>query len=284
MGGPSGIDSLDSRVAVVTGAAGNIGRATALALAALGARVLVTDVEPNGLAATVDRVAAAHGADRVASTVADLLDAAAPVSIVHHAVTRFGGLDVVVHSAAVQGRGNLDDFTIEHWDAVQRVNVSAGAFLVQAALPHLDESNHASVVLLTSVHGLATHPNCFAYAASKGAVDGLVRGLAVELGPRGIRVNGIRPAFVPKVGEVPTMPIALAGYPIGRLGRPADIASAVVFLASDASAWTTGAILDVDGGMHALSPESAGYRAAHLQNGAPSWRARIKRFGGRSRQ
>jgi NAD(P)-dependent dehydrogenase (short-subunit alcohol dehydrogenase family) len=275
---------LTGRVAVITGAAGNIGRATAIALADAGARVLVTDVEPNGLATTVDRIAAAHGAERVASTVADLLDASVPVNIVHHAVTRFGGLDVVVHSAATQGRGSIDEFTIEHWDAVQSVNVRAGAFLVQAALPHLDESNHASVVLLTSVHGDATHPRCFAYAASKGAVDALVRGLAVELGPRGIRVNGIRPAYVPKVGETPVMPIALAGYPIGRLGRAEDIASAVVFLASDASAWTTGAILDVDGGLHALSPESAGYRAAHLQNGAPNWRARVKRFGGRSRR
>ena len=132
------------------------------------------------------------------------------------------------------------------------------------------------------MHGEATHPRCFAYAASKGAVDALVRGLAVELGPRGIRVNGIRPAFVPKVGEVPLMPVALSGYPIDRLGRAEDIAGAVVFLASDASAWTTGAILDIDGGMRALSPEAAGYRALHLQNGAPSWRARVKRFGGRS--
>jgi NAD(P)-dependent dehydrogenase (short-subunit alcohol dehydrogenase family) len=269
---------------VVTGAARNIGRATAIALAGAGARVLATDVEPKGLAATVERITAVHGADRVASTVADLLDPATPASIVHHAVTRFGRLDIVVHSAADDWRGDVDTVTVEQWDTVHTINVRAGAFLVQAALPHLDASPHASVVFLTSVHGAATHPRCFVYATSKGAVDALVRGLAVELGPRGIRVNGVRPACVPADDHAPKPPIALAGYPLGRLGRPEDVAHAVVFLASDASSWISGAILDVDGGMHALSPEAAGYRARQLQDGAPSWRARVKRFGGRSRQ
>jgi NAD(P)-dependent dehydrogenase (short-subunit alcohol dehydrogenase family) len=283
VGGRSEIDSLDSRVAVVTGAARNIGRASAIALADAGARVLVTDIEPKGLAATVDLVAAAHGADRVASTVADLLDPSAPASIVHHAVTRFGRLDTVVHSAVDGGRGTLDDFTLEQWDVVQTVNVRSGAFLVQAALPQLDASSHASIVLLSSVHSEVTHPRCFAYAASKGAVDALVRGLAVELGPRGIRVNGVRPGYVPADDHAPTSPVGLAGYPLGRFGRAEDIARVVVFLASDASSWITGTILDVDGGLLAMSPEAAGYRAVHLENGAPSLRARIKRFGGRSR-
>jgi 3-oxoacyl-[acyl-carrier protein] reductase len=284
VGGSSAFDGLDSRVAVVTGAARNIGRASALALADAGARLLVTDVEPAGLAATVDRIAATHGGDRVASIVADLIDPSAPASIVHHAVTRFGRLDIVVHSAADEGRGELDGFTVEQWDTVHTINVRSGAFLVQAALPYLDASSHASVVLLSSVHGDATHARCFAYAASKGAVDALVRGLAVELGPRGIRVNGVRPAYVPAVDHTPTLPVGAAAYPLRRLGRPEEIAHAVVFLASDASSWTSGAILDVDGGMRAMSPEAASYRAVHLQNGAPTWRERVKRFGGRSRR
>ena len=283
--GRSSAISLDSRVAIVTGAARNIGRATALAFADAGARVLVTDVDADGLAGTVDRIAAAHGADHVASTVADLSDAGAPASIVHHAVTRFRGLDIVVHSAAADdNRGGLDTYTTELWDYVHAVNVRAAAFLVQAALPYLDASEHASVVLLSSVHAEATHPLCFTYATSKGAVDALVRGLAVELGPRGIRVNGVRPGFVPADDYPPSPPVALAGYPSGRLGRPEDVAHAIVFLASDASAWTTGTTLDVDGGMRALSPESAGYRALGLEDGTPAWRARIKRFGGRIRR
>jgi NAD(P)-dependent dehydrogenase (short-subunit alcohol dehydrogenase family) len=284
VGGPPAFDSLPARVAVVTGAARNIGRATAIALADAGARVLVTDVEPKGLATTVDHITRAHGSERVASTAADLLDPSAPGSIVHHAVTRFGRLDVVVHSAAVEGRGDVDDFTVEQWDAVHTINVRAAAFLVQAALPQLDESSHASIVLLSSVHSEATHPHCFAYAASKGAVDALVRGLAVELGPRGIRVNGVRPGYVPGPDHAAATPIGLAAYPLRRFGRPEEIARAVVFLASDASAWTTGTILDVHGGLLATSPEAAGYRAAHVQNGASSWRARVKRFGGRSRR
>jgi 3-oxoacyl-[acyl-carrier protein] reductase len=284
VGGPSEIDTLDSRVAVVTGAARNLGRATAFALADAGARVLVTDRDVDGLARTVDRIATAHGADRVASTVADLTDPTAPASVVHHAATRFRALDIVVHSAVDEGRGEFGTFTPERWDAVQALNVRAGAFLVQAALPHLDASDHAAVVLLTSVHGAATHPRCVAYATSKGAVDALVRGLAVELGPRGIRVNGVRPAYVPADDHPPKPPTAFAAYPLGRFGRPEDIARCVVFLASDAASWMTGSIVDLDGGMHALSPESAGYRALELQDRAPTWRARVKRFGGRTRR
>jgi NAD(P)-dependent dehydrogenase (short-subunit alcohol dehydrogenase family) len=278
------LDALASRGAVVTGAARNFGRASAFARADAGARVLVTDIEAKGLAVTVDRVATAHGDDRVASTVADLRDPSAPASVVQQAVTRFGRLDIVVHCAVDGGRGALDDFTVERWDAVQALNVRAGAFLVQAALPQLDASPYASVVLFSSVHAEVTHPHSIAYATSKGAVDSLVRGLAVELGRRGIRVNGVRPGYVPAEDMPPAGPVALAGYPLGRVGRPEEIARAVVFLASDASAWTTGTVLDVDGGLLATSPEAAGYHAAHVVNDAPSWRARVKRFGGRSRR
>ena len=282
MGGPSGITSLESRVALVTGAARNIGRATAIALADAGARVLVTDRDASGLDQTVDRIAAAHGADRVASKIADLRDPTAPDAIVHHAATRFGAVDSVVHSAADEGRGEFGTFTTERWDEIQVINVRSGAFLIQAALPHLDASDHAAVVLFSSVHGDATHPSCVAYATSKGAVDALVRGLAVELGPRGIRVNGVRPGYVPAEDHLPQLPTAVAAYPLGRHGRPEELAATVVFLASDAASWITGIVVSVDGGMRALSPESAGYRALRLQNGAPDWRARLKRFGGRS--
>jgi NAD(P)-dependent dehydrogenase (short-subunit alcohol dehydrogenase family) len=284
VGGPSGINVLDARVAVVTGAARNIGRATALALADAGACVLATDRDEVGLARTVDRIARRHGADRVASTVVDLRDPAAPAAVIHHAATRFGALDIVVHSAVNNTKGDLESYSPEVWDEIQAVNVRAGAFLVRAALPHLDASDHAAVVLFSSVHARATHPSCTAYAASKGAVDGLVRALAVELGPRGIRVNGLHPGYVPADDHAPPPPAAYAGYPLRRHGRPEEIAATVVFLASDAASWTTGALLDVDGGMLALSPEAAGFRGAGLGKDAPTWRDRVKRFGGRSRR
>jgi 3-oxoacyl-[acyl-carrier protein] reductase len=281
VGGLPGISGLGSRVALVTGAARNIGRATAIALADAGAQVLVTDRDADGLRRTVDDIAARHGADRVASTIADLRDPSVPATIVHDAAIQFGGLDIIVHSAADEGRGELATFSTERWDEIQALNVRAGAFLVQAALPHLDASDHAAVVLLSSIHAEATHPLCVAYAASKGAVDALVRGLAVELGPSGIRVNGVHPGYVPADDHEARPPAALAAYPLGRHGRPEDV---VIFLVSDAAAWMTGAMIDVDGGLRALSPESAGYRALTLHDGTPSWRDRLKRFGGRSPQ
>jgi 3-oxoacyl-[acyl-carrier protein] reductase len=269
---------------LVTGAARNIGRATAIAFAEAGARVFATDIDAAGLARTVERIAATHGEDRIASTVADLVDPSAPASIVDQAATRFGRLDIVVHCAVDEGRGALEELTPRRWDEVQAINVRAGAFLVQAAAPYLDASEHAAVVLFSSVHAEATHPRCFAYATSKGAVDALVRGLAVEVGSRSIRVNGIRPGYVPADDHAPVSPVTLAAYPMGRVGTPEAIAATAVFLASDAASWMTGAVVDVDGGKHALSAEATGWHVYRFMERAPQWRARIKRFGGRIRR
>ena len=274
-------------VTLVTGAALNIGRASAIAMADAGHRIFATDVDAEGLADTVAHIERAHGSDRATARVVDLADPAAPAALVDGAVTQWGRLDTIVHCAVDRGRGAVGSWTVAQWDTALAINVRSAAFLVQAALPHLTASDQASVVLLSSVHAQVTHQNCALYATTKGAVDSLTRGLAVELGPVGIRVNAIHPGWVPGEPATPT-PVQLASYPLGRLGQPEEIAAAVVFLASSASAWTTGAILTIDGGMRALSPESSSQHAAAVTaaaGSAPSrFRQRIKRFGGPTRR
>ena len=265
----------------------NIGRASAIALADGGARVFVTDINAEGLADTVARIEHAHGPDRVAARVTDLADPDAPAALVDGAIAQWERLDTIVHCAVDPARGNVDEWTMAQWDTAFAINVRAAAFLVQAALPHLTASDQASVVMLSSVHSQITHPWCALYATTKGALDSLTRGLAVELGPVGIRVNAIHPGWVPLEPTFPS-PTQRTAYPLGRFGRPEEIAAAVVFLASDASAWTTGAILTIDGGLRALSAEASSTQLANSTAAAGTMpsriRRRIKRFGGPTRR
>lgn len=278
---------LAGRVALITGAARNIGRASAIALADAGAHVFVTDIDGEGLADTVAQIERVHGSERAIARVLDLADPDAPAAVVDGAVAQWGRVDTVVHSAVDLGRGTVDSWTVAQWDTAHAVNVRSAAFLVQAALPSLTASDQASVVLLSSVHAYVTHPGCALYSTTKGALDALTRGLAVELGPAGIRVNAIHPGWVPGKRITPP-PLQLAAYPLGRVGEPEDIAAAVVFLASSASAWTTGAILTIDGGSRALSPESSAHTVAHTAAATDSMpsrvRRRIRRFGGPTRR
>lgn len=274
-------------VTLVTGAARNIGRASAIAMADAGSRVFATDIDAEGLANTVAQIEQTHGSGRVATRVVDLVDPDAPSALVTGAIGEWGRLDTIVHCAVDPARGALETWTTSQWEAAFAVNVRAAAFLVQAALPHLTASDQASVVMLSSVHAQVTHPWCGLYATTKGALDSLTRGLAVELGPVGIRVNAIHPGWVP---PGPTFPTAaqVTPYPLARYGRPEEIAAAVVFLTSRASAWTTGAILTIDGGSRALSPEASSTQTANLLGEASrmpsSLRQRIKRFGGPTRR
>ena len=249
---------LAGRVALVTGAASNIGAASARAIAAAGARVLATDINPTGLEATAAAISAAQGADAVATRVADLADPAAAADAVRATVAEHGRLDVLVHAAVDHGRGRIEDLTPTQWNRAFAVNVGAAAWLVRAALPHLELSG-GSVVLFSSVQAHGGIPGCSLYASTKGAIETLTRHLCVELGPRGIRVNAISPGAVtehrhPRHPELPA-------YPLGRFGHPDDVASLVVFLASAQASWISGAILPVDGGVAAIEPGYASRRA-----------------------
>ncbi len=243
---------LRGRVALITGGGRGLGRGIALGLAASGSDVVLASRSRDQLDQVVGEVAAAGG--RAAQVVADVAEDDTPDRLVAAAVDRFGALDILVHAAGNQARSPALEMTAEQWDAVQRVHLRAAFLLSQAVCRHLvGRGAPGSIVLigsLTSLRGLA---GVLAYGAAKSGVIGLARGLAVELAPRGIRVNVLAPGFFPTdltrdIDDTPARKRLVERVPMGRQGTPEDLVGAAVFLAGEASAYVTGQILTVDGG------------------------------------
>ena len=242
---------LSGKTALVTGASRGIGRASALALAKAGAQVVVHYGQSAAEAeAVVKEIQAAGGrADAVA---ADLSASNGPHKLAA-AVRRIVGdrLDVLVANAGISKASKIEDYTVEDFDRLFAVNVRAPFFLVQQLLPILQEGS--SIVLLSSLAAHASVGTLSAYAATKGAVDTLVKHFAAALGERGIRVNAVAPGVVETDMSNFTKTQAGREYTLNmqalkRVAEPDDIAGAVVFLASNAARWITGDALRVDGG------------------------------------
>lgn len=233
---------------LVTGAASGIGRATAMRFAAGGARVFLVDRSPD-----VADVAALAGPGH-GHAVVDLAEVVGAAQAVADCIAAFGGLDVLVSNAGINIKRALEDFTPGEWDRVQAVNTRATWALAVAALPALTESR-GCIVATTSVAGTNPTPMCGAYSVSKAAQIMLIRQMALEWGPRGIRANCVSPGSVP-TGMSPEryateegLALARARNPLGQIGTPEDIADAILYLASPAARFITGSELVIDGGM-----------------------------------
>jgi NAD(P)-dependent dehydrogenase (short-subunit alcohol dehydrogenase family) len=242
---------VSGKTALVTGASRGIGRATARALAKAGAHVLIHyNSGAAEAAAVVAEIQATGGrADAVA---ADLASPDSPAKLAAAVKAIVGGrLDILVANAGISGAASIEEQTSEKLDAFFAVNVRAPYLLVQQLLPLFHEGT--SVILLSSLAAQAAVGELSAYAASKGAVDTLVKHFAAALGPRGIRVNAIAPGVIATEMSSFTKTDAGQAFALGiqalkRLGQPDDIADVVAFLASGGARWITGTTIHVDGG------------------------------------
>jgi NAD(P)-dependent dehydrogenase (short-subunit alcohol dehydrogenase family) len=252
--------SLNGKCAVVTGGASGIGFATASAFAREGARVAIIDIDAGRVDGAVNELRST-GAN-AAGYVASVTDDAAVRSAVKSIERELGPPDVLMNNAGAVCLGRLDQTEIADWDRVMATNVS-GTFLVsRAVLPGMLERRRGAIINVGSVAGLAGIGNMAAYCAAKGAIVSLTRQMAADYSGHGIRVNCICPGTVAdtlmgrSILGTDTSPEIkakrLAKYPIGRFGKPAEIAEAAVFLASEAASFVTGAAFAVDGGMTAI--------------------------------
>jgi NAD(P)-dependent dehydrogenase (short-subunit alcohol dehydrogenase family) len=243
------------RHVLVTGAGSGIGAGVCSAFAALGDRVTGADVRRDALDAVLARIAREHGTP-TAALVCDLADAAAAERLVSDAWDRHGAVDVLVNAAGIYPATPFLNLSAAAWDQVQHVNVRAPMLTtVDFGRRAADAGRGGCVVNISSGAALRARPGAAHYCSSKAAVEMLTRAAAIELGGHGIRVNAVSPGFVEVDSLVnpvtPEYAEAVSPNPLGRRGQPADIAAAVVWLASDAAAWISGSILRVDGGASA---------------------------------
>ncbi|GLP67147.1 3-ketoacyl-ACP reductase [Streptomyces sp. TUS-ST3] len=251
-------DEFDGRGVIVTGAGSGIGRATALAFAARGARVLIADLNAEGAEAVVKEIAEAGGT--AVAVTGDLSEQAVVDEVARTAVERLGGVDVLVNNAGIMDRMSaLADVSDAEWERVVRVNLTAPFLLTRAVLPHMLAAGRGAIVNTASEAGLRGSAAGAAYTASKHGVVGLTKSLAVMYRKQGIRANAIAPggtatAIVVEADPEAHGPAALGPHfvNLGRVAQPEEQAAAIVFLASDAASNINGVVLPVDDGWSAV--------------------------------
>ena len=247
------MESLTGRVALVTGAASGIGRASALLYARAYARVVVADTDEVRGRETVGLIEQAGGDAMFVQT--DVSRAADCEALVQRTLAQYGRLDYACNNAGIGGEQNLTaDYSLEGWGKVIGINLSGVFYCMKYELPALRASGGGAIVNMASILGQVSFAAAPAYVAAKHGVVGLTKNAAVEYAPAGIRVNAVGPAFIktPMIAGLESSPEMLsrlvALHPIGRLGTPEEVAELVIWLSSERASFVTGAYYAVDGG------------------------------------
>jgi 3-oxoacyl-[acyl-carrier protein] reductase len=244
--------SLKDKVAVVTGASQGIGRATSLALAEAGAKIAVAARNTEKLASLVADIAAANG--EALAVPMDVADAAQVKAGFQQLLAKFGKLDILVNNAAITRDTLALRMKLEDWDAVLRTNLTGAHLCIQQALGAMLKQRAGRIINITSVVAETGNAGQANYVASKAGLIGLTRAIAVEVASRNITVNAVAPGFiVTPMTDVLSPEIKdkmKSLIPLGRMGTDREIATAIVFLASDEAGYITGQVLDVNGGLH----------------------------------
>jgi 3-oxoacyl-[acyl-carrier protein] reductase len=244
--------SLKDRVALVTGASQGIGRATALTLAAAGARVIAAARNAQNLAAVVQEITSAGG--EALAVQMDVADAEQVKAGFRQGIERFGRLDILVNNAAITRDGLAVRMKADDWDAVLRTNLTGAHLAIQQALGVMLRQRHGRIINVSSVVAEMGNAGQANYVAAKAGLIGLTRAIAREVASRNITVNAVAPGFVvsPMTEPLPqeVKDALLTRIPLGRMGQDAEIAATILFLASDEAGYITGHVLHVNGGMH----------------------------------
>lgn len=256
--------NLNQRVAVITGSGSGIGLASAIEFARAGARVVVADINFTGATNTAARIASEGGAAIAVQT--DVAGAESVQNLVAETIREFGAVHILMNNAAIQINKTVEDTEAEEWNREMAVNLGGVFLTCKYFLPHLRKTK-GNIINMSSVNGFFTEPMCAGYCATKAAIIGLTKAMAIDHGKDGIRVNCICPGYIDaglaegyfEAQPDPAAARAAAGklHALWRIGRPEEVGRAAVFLASDDASFVTGAAFTVDGGFSSgLPPQS----------------------------
>jgi NAD(P)-dependent dehydrogenase (short-subunit alcohol dehydrogenase family) len=246
---------MNGNVALITGASSGIGRASALLFAANGYSVVAVGRSESELSSLRDESRDLKGSMR--THLGDITEISQIDRLVSETMDSLGKIDLLINAAGVIKTGNIEDTTLDEWDKMMNVNLRSTFYLMHKCVPHLTATK-GNIVNVSSVTGSRAFPNVLAYCVSKAATDQLTRCSALELAPKGIRVNAVNPGVVVtnlhKRGGMNEeeyekfLEHAKSTHPIGRPGQPEEVAELIFFLASEKASWITGATYEIDGG------------------------------------
>jgi NAD(P)-dependent dehydrogenase (short-subunit alcohol dehydrogenase family) len=252
---------LENKVCIVTGAGAGIGRAIAMAFATEHAHVVAADINAPGVAETISMLKNKSGS--AIAVEADVADPDSVQGLVARALDKYGAIHVLMNNAAIQVNKMIEDTTFEEWNRQMAVNIGGVFLCSKYVLPHL-RVTRGSIINMSSVNGTFVEPMCAGYCATKAAILGFTKALAIDHGHEGIRVNAICPGYI-DAGLAEGYFLAQADphaarrqasklHALGRIGQPEEVARLAVFLASDEASFITGAAVTVDGGFSSGLP------------------------------